>query len=107
RYGDERQKNYHWGDGRTYEWNSKFAQGAADGLQPALARVAMQHDVFHYDDRVINDQSDCCRETSEGHQVETFAQHLQHDEGDEDSYGKHRAGEAGRSPLAPGSDQAA
>ena len=32
-------------------------QGAADCVQPALSRVAMQRDVFDHDDCVINDQS--------------------------------------------------
>ena len=46
---------------------------AADSFGPRLPRVPMQHDVLHYDNSVVNHQSDRSGQTAQCHQVEALS----------------------------------
>src|SRR5260370_4898755 len=52
---NERHKNNHGSDRRTNQRHGDFAERTAYGLDTSLSRVAVQHDVFDHDNRIIND----------------------------------------------------
>ena len=60
-----------------------FLQRAANGLQPALASVAVQRDVLDHHDGIVDHQSHGRRQSAQSHQVETLAQQLEGDERDQ------------------------
>ena len=71
-----------------------------ESRQPALAGVAMQHDIFDDDDGIVNHQADRRSQSAQRHQVEALAQHLQRDESDQQVTGITSAGHHRCSPIA-------
>src|SRR5580700_4502164 len=94
--GNQGNENHDRRDGRADQGDGDFPQRAFDGLQASLARVAMQHNIFHDHDGIVDDQTDCGRQSAEGHQVEGLSHYLQGDDGDRDHKPRHQR----RSPIA-------
>ena len=90
---DQRNENDNRRDGRPDQRNRDFFQRTSDRLQASLPRVAMQDDVFHHDDGVIDHQSHGCGQAAQRHQVEGLPHHLQGDECDHDGHRNHQAGD--------------
>src|SRR5215831_11773587 len=67
RNGDERKKDNDRRDRRTDKRHRELMKGACNRLEAALAGIAMDRDVFEYDDRVVNDQADRGCKTAECH----------------------------------------
>src|ERR1700722_11740270 len=102
---DQWNKNDHGGDGRSDQWNGDFFQRTANCFQASLPRVAMQHDVLHHHDRVINHQSNGRSKSAKRHQVEGLSHHFKSDECDHDGDGYHQARDERRAPVAQEHDQ--
>ena len=71
-----------------------------NGLQSALPRVPMQHDVFNHYDGVIDYQSHRRGKPAKRHQVEALVQQLQGDKRDCYGHGDHQAGYYRCTPIA-------
>ena len=97
--GDQRQKNNDRRDGRADQRNGHFFQRALNCFEAALARVAVQDDVFEHDDRIIDNQTDGGSQTAESHQIEALTREFQDDEGDEQGGGNHEAGNERCAPV--------
>ncbi len=65
----------------------------------------MQHDVFHHHDRVVDHQTDRRRKTAQRHQIETFSQKLEHDEGHKNRYRNHKPSHYRTAPVAQKHDE--
>ncbi len=76
-----------------------LAQRAADGLDPALSGVAMQGDVLHHHDGIINHQPDRGCQSTQRHQVESLVEHLEGDEGHQHRDRNHQARHQRTSPV--------
>ncbi len=50
-----------------------------NGLAAALARIAVQHDVFHHHDRVVDHQPHSRGQAAQRHQIEAFSQRFEGD----------------------------
>ena len=85
--------------------NRDFFQRAADGLQASLPGIAMQDNIFHDHNGIVDDQSHGCGQAAQRHQVESLPHHLERDERDHDGHGNHQAGDQRRSPVAQKYDQ--
>ena len=103
--GDQRQKNDDRRDGRSDQRDRDFLQRTVDAPARALPGIAMEDDVFHHHDGIVDHQSDRGGEATKRHQVETFAQHLQSDKGDEHSDGNDQAGDHRGAPIAQKNNQ--
>ena len=66
----------------------------------ALSGVAMQRDVFHHHDGVVDHQTDRGRQSAERHQVEALVEQLERDERDEYGRGNHQHGDDRGAPVA-------
>ena len=85
----------------------------SSALWIALARlcagVAVQHDIFKDDDRIVDDQANRGGETAESHEIETLAGHFQDDECDQqrrqESPGRRRAKCPSRARTTPESTE--
>src|SRR4029077_4474638 len=99
------QEDHDGRDRRPEQGNGDFLQRAMDGLSTTLPGVAVQNDVFDDDDGVVDDQADCGRETTQGHQVEAFAEDLQRNEGHENRYRDDESGDDRGAPVAQEDDE--
>ena len=61
--------------------------------------VPMRDDVLDDHDRIIDHQSNCRRQSAEGHQIETFSDGPQKKNGDRDGYWNHQSGDQRRRPV--------
>ena len=75
-------------------------QCAMDGLQPAFAGIAVQHDVFDDHDGIVDHQPDGCGQPAQRHQVETLAQEFERDEGHQNRDRNDQSGDDRCSPVA-------
>jgi len=60
----------------------------------------MEHDVFQYHDGVVNHQTHCGGQASQGHQVEALSRQLQHDQREQQGNRYHEASNKRGSPIA-------
>ena len=97
---DQRKEDHDRGDGRADQRGADLADGAADRFGARLAGVAVQHDVLHHHDGVVDDQPDGRGQAAEGHQVEGLVQQAERDEGDRDGDRDDEPRDQRRAPVA-------
>ena len=97
--GDQRQENDDRRNGRPDQRIANLAHRAADRLPAALSGVAMEHDVFHHHDGVVDHQAHRRRQTAQGHQVKALPQGAQRDKGDGHGGRNHQARHQRRPPV--------
>jgi hypothetical protein len=75
-------------------------QRLAHGIAAALAAIAVQHDVLHHHDGVVDHQADGGGQAAQRHQVEALADQPQHQHGDRNGDRNDQAGNQRGGPVA-------
>ena len=103
--GDQREKDDDRRHRRADQRDADLAQRAANRLATALSRIAVQHDVLHHHNRVVDDQSHRGGKTSQGHQVEALVHQTQGYERDADGGGNDQCSDQRAAPVAQEDNQ--
>ena len=64
-----------------------------------MSCIAVQNNIFHHHNRIVDDETHRGCETPEGHQVEALPERPQHDERDRDGGGDYESGNEGTAPV--------
>ena len=105
RCSNQRKKDNHGSDGGEDERRGEFVQRNANGGCARLARVAMDDDVFHHHDGVVDHQSNRRRQAAQGHQVEGLPDDPEKEDRHRDGYRNHEACDQRAGPVAQEEEQ--
>jgi hypothetical protein len=92
---NERQRHEHEDcrERRADHGPADFLARPVDSLVARLSLGQMPGDVFHHDDRIVDDQPDGHRQAAQRHQVQRVAGEVQEDEGHQQAQGDGRSGD--------------
>ena len=88
------------------EWHQQLAQGSLDGLLLALAKlVPMTHNIFHHNNRVVDDKTHGRSHTAKSHEIKAFAKQVHDDERDGDGDRNDKTGDERTAPVTQEEDE--